>query len=79
MLVARLPDDDCQQTDTSALSVKHTSRVRGADRWTGLGNDLTAGSAATPRTPDGSTASGWSSRPTSAPGSSAAGASCPPR
>jgi Transposase DDE domain len=27
--------DDCQQIDTSALPVKHTSRVRGADGWTG--------------------------------------------
>src|ERR1022692_883373 len=42
MLVARLPDDDCQQIDTSALPVKHTSRVRGADQWTGPGTDLTA-------------------------------------
>jgi hypothetical protein len=34
-LAARLPEDDCQQVDTSALPVKHTSRVRGADSWTG--------------------------------------------
>jgi Transposase DDE domain len=41
-LAARLPDDDCQQIDTSALPVKHTSRVRGPDQWTGPGNDLAA-------------------------------------
>ena len=42
MLAARLPADDCQQVDTSALPVKHCSRVRGPDGWTGPGNDLTA-------------------------------------
>jgi hypothetical protein len=42
LLAARLPEDDCQQTGTSALPVKHTSRVRGADQWTGPGNDLAA-------------------------------------
>ena len=42
LLAARLPEDDCQQIDTSALPVKHTSRVRGADQWTGPGNDLAA-------------------------------------
>lgn len=42
LLAARLPEDDCQQVDTSALPVKHTSRVRGADGWTGPGNDLAA-------------------------------------
>jgi Transposase DDE domain len=42
MLAAGLPEDDCQQTGTSALPVKHTSRVRGADQWTGPGNDLAA-------------------------------------
>jgi Transposase DDE domain len=34
-LAARLPEDDCQQIDTSALPVKHTSRVRGPDGWAG--------------------------------------------
>jgi hypothetical protein len=34
-LAARLPEDDCQQIDTSALPVKHPSRVRGSDGWTG--------------------------------------------
>jgi hypothetical protein len=34
-LAAQLPEDDCQQIDTSALPVKHTSRVRGPDSWTG--------------------------------------------
>ena len=41
-LAARLPEDDCQQADTSALPVKHPSRVRGPDQWTGPGNDLAA-------------------------------------
>src|SRR5215472_6852475 len=41
-LAARLPEDDCQQTGTSALPVKHPSRVRGPDGWTGPGNDLAA-------------------------------------
>ena len=41
-LAARLPEDDCQQVDTSALPVKHASRVRGPDQWTGPGNDLAA-------------------------------------
>jgi hypothetical protein len=30
MLAAQVPEDDCQQIDTSALPVKHTSRVRAA-------------------------------------------------
>jgi hypothetical protein len=34
-LAAGVPVDDCQQTGTSALPVKHTSRVRGPDSWTG--------------------------------------------
>src|ERR1700746_399102 len=38
----RLPEDDCQQVDTSALPVKHPSRVRGPDGWAGPGNDLAA-------------------------------------
>ncbi len=42
MLAARLPADDCQQVDTTALPVKHPSRVRGSDGWTGPGNDLAA-------------------------------------
>ena len=41
-IAARLPEDDCQQVDTTALPVKHPSRVRGADGWTGPGNDLAA-------------------------------------
>jgi hypothetical protein len=41
-LAARLPEDGCQQIDTTALPVKHTSRVRGPDGWTGPGNDLAA-------------------------------------
>jgi hypothetical protein len=31
---------DFQQTDTSAIPVKDTSRVRGPDHWAGPGNDL---------------------------------------
>ena len=42
MLAARRPGDDCQQVDTTALPVKHTSWVRGPDGWTGPGNDLAA-------------------------------------
>jgi hypothetical protein len=42
LLAARRPEDDCQQADTTALPVKHTSRVRGPDGWTGPGNDLAA-------------------------------------
>jgi Transposase DDE domain len=34
-LAAHLAEDDCQQIGTSALPVKHTSRVRGPDGWTG--------------------------------------------
>lgn len=34
-LAGFVPADDCQQIDTSALPVKHTSRVRGPDGWTG--------------------------------------------
>src|SRR5579859_6148224 len=41
-LAAQQPEDDCQQVDTSALPVKHPSRVRGPDQWTGPGNDLAA-------------------------------------
>jgi Transposase DDE domain len=34
-LAAGLPVDDCAQVDTSALPVKHPSRVRGPDGWVG--------------------------------------------
>lgn len=34
-LATQIPADDCQQIDTTALPVKHTSRVRGPDSWTG--------------------------------------------
>jgi Transposase DDE domain len=37
-----VPADPVQQIDTSALPVKHCSRVRGPDGWTGPGNDLAA-------------------------------------
>jgi hypothetical protein len=36
-LAGQAPEDDGQQIDTSALPVKHTSRVRGPDSWTGPG------------------------------------------
>jgi Transposase DDE domain len=39
---ASVPADPVQQIDTSALPVKHCSRVRGPDQWTGPGNDLAA-------------------------------------
>jgi hypothetical protein len=39
---AAVPADRVQQIDTSALPVKHPSRVRGPDQWTGPGNDLVA-------------------------------------
>jgi hypothetical protein len=41
-LAAQLPEDGCQQIGTSALPVKHPSRVRGPDGWAGPGNDLAA-------------------------------------
>ena len=41
-LAGRVPEDNCQQADTTALPVKHPSRVRGPDGWTGTGNDLPA-------------------------------------
>ena len=75
------PADDCQQIDTSALPVKHTSRARGPDSWTGPGG-LHAGSAATPRTPvvlpgaDRSGSGHWPGRAWAAPRSPA---SSPPR
>jgi hypothetical protein len=34
-LAGLLPADNCQQVDTSALPVKHPSRVRGPGGWTG--------------------------------------------
>jgi hypothetical protein len=34
-LAARCPEDSWQQIDTSALPVRHPSRVRGPDGWTG--------------------------------------------
>jgi hypothetical protein len=37
-----VPADPVQQIDTSALPVKHPSRVRGPDQRTGPGNDLAA-------------------------------------
>jgi hypothetical protein len=40
-LAAGCPVDDCAQIDTSALPVKHPSRVRGPDGWTGP-NELVA-------------------------------------
>jgi hypothetical protein len=40
-LAGWLPADDCQQVDTSALPVKHPSRVRGPDGRAGPGG-LTA-------------------------------------
>jgi hypothetical protein len=39
--VAAVPVDDCAQVDTTALPVKHPSRVRGPDSWVGP-NELVA-------------------------------------
>ncbi len=39
---AAVPPDPVQQIDTSALPVRHPSRVRGPDQRTGPGNDLAA-------------------------------------
>ncbi len=39
---AAIAPDPVQQIDTSALPVKHCSRVRGPDQWTGPGNNLAA-------------------------------------
>src|SRR6266566_1231166 len=39
---AAVPPDPVQQIDTSAIPVRHPSRVRGPDGWTGPGNDLAA-------------------------------------
>src|SRR5438045_9540160 len=39
---ATVPADPVQQIDTSAIPVKHPSRVRGPDQRTGPGNDLAA-------------------------------------
>ena len=75
---AAVPADPVQQIDTSALPVKHPSRVRGPDAWTGPVTTWPPGSAATARTPNGSTASAWPSAPTWAGASSAPGPSCPP-
>jgi DDE family transposase len=41
-LLAAIPEDPWQQIDTTALPVKHPSRVRGPDRWDGP-NGLHAG------------------------------------
>jgi hypothetical protein len=37
-LLGAVPSDGWQQIDTSALPVKHTSRVRGPDSWVGPGD-----------------------------------------
>ena len=36
-LARQVPADDCQQAGTSALPVRHNSRIRGSDSWTGPG------------------------------------------
>ena len=75
---AAVPVDPVQQIDTSALPVKHPSRVRGRTSGPGQVTTWLPGSAATARTPSGSTASAWPSAPTWAGASSAPGPSCPP-
>jgi hypothetical protein len=43
MLAGQEPDDDCQQADTTAIPVRHPSRVRGGgDQRAGPGSDLPA-------------------------------------
>ena len=78
-LAATLPEDDCQQVDTSALPVG--TRPGSAARTAGPGRATAwpPGSAATPPTPSGSTASGSPRRRTWAAGSCAPGPSCRPR
>lgn len=75
-LAGQLPADSWQQVDTSALPVKHPSRVRGPDSWIGPAG-LVARLAGTPPTASGSTASALGCGPTWAAGWCAAGASCP--
>jgi hypothetical protein len=64
--VTGLPVDDCAQIDTSALPVKHPSRVRGPDSWSAR-TSWSPASAATAPTASGSTASGSPSAPTGVP------------
>ena len=66
-----------QQIDTSALPVKHASRVRGPDGWTGP-NGLHARFGRDAAHASGSTVSAWRPRPTWAAASCGPGASCPP-
>src|SRR6266568_7918569 len=73
-LAPNVPDDDCQQVDTSALPVKHTSRAPRPTPGPGRMACM-PGSAGTPPTPSGFTASGWRSRRTWVPGSCGPGAS----
>ena len=50
--------------DTSAIPVKHTSRVRGPDQWTGPGNDLAARFGRDGAHAEWFYASAWPSAPT---------------
>jgi len=75
---AAVPADPVQQIGTSAIPVKHPSRVRGPDQGPVPVTTWPPGSAATARMPNGSTASAWPSAPTWAGASSAPGPSCPP-
>ena len=77
-LAAGCPVDDCAQVDTTALPVKHPSRVRGPTAGSAR-TSWSPASAATVRTASGSTASGWRFGPPWGPGWCAPGASCPPR
>jgi hypothetical protein len=58
-LAARIPDDDCQQADTTALPVKHASGAAARTSGPGRATTWPPASAATPPMPSGSTASGW--------------------
>ena len=77
-LAGRLPEDDCQQIDTSAI--RSSTPPGSAARTAGPGRAAcTPGSAAMPRMLSGSTGSGSRSRLTWAAASRGPGASCPPR
>ena len=79
MLAVGRPEDDCQQVDTTALPVKHPSRVRGADGWTGPGNDLTARCGRDAAHAEWFYGFRLAIKADLARGSSAPGESCPPR
>jgi hypothetical protein len=76
---AAIPPDPVQQIDTSALPVKHCSRVRGPISGPAPATIWPPGSAATARMLNGSADSAWPCAPTWAAGSCGPGRSCPQR